>query len=122
MVKKMKKQKEGAFWVAVEGMVDADMQPMKVDNIPFRVKGVIGNAVHVEVPPTVTSAQAERLSKIVEDATGHPPIVMTNNARFIKLRRLTPQEAHAMADRVIAEQAGPPPAPPEVADVIKKIL
>ncbi len=115
MAKKVKGSKKGgthsSFWCVIEAAYtdDEGLKPMKYDGVPFKVKGNIGRALHIEVAANITQQQADRVSKAVMEAHGHEPLVLTSNVKLIRFRRVSEEQARALVLEGEAKRKGEQP-------------
>lgn len=65
---------------------------------PVVVQGKLSDVPIVQLPVTATAAQARRVSEVIEEACGVLPIVITNNVRLLKMRRVSEKQAKGMLE------------------------
>lgn len=97
---KTKTKKRGAFtsWFRLESFFGPNegITPAVVEGMPVFIPGKLFELPVIQVPMSVDPDRVEEIARVVQEATGKEPLVITSNVRLLKLVRVGEAEAQRM--------------------------
>lgn len=88
--------------ISSESQDDDPLESPLVENQEYLVQGSLHEHIVVSVPPTTSRQSADELSRRLIEL-GRSVIVIAHNTHFMKLERLSKEEAEQVVERVVSK-------------------